>query len=322
VLLLALATLLASPVRADASDDKEVARALYVRGNARFASGDYRGALEDFNGAHRLVRVPTTALGLGKTQMQLGSLIAARDSLRFAADFRPAAGEPASFTTARKEAARLVDALSERIPTLELRVKVEGRGSPRVSVDGEARTVGKAPLELDPGPHRVRIAVAGRPPIERALELRERERHLLEVVVPAPAAAAPGPSAAGAPALPTPSPRLRPGATTFQVSPLVWAGFSVATAGLLVGTVSGILSLESAAEVEGMCSSDQTCPPEAQDAIDRSLTTAHVSTAAFAVGGAGLVVGVTGLFLSGEEPASAGVRPELAPGWLGLRGRF
>jgi hypothetical protein len=64
------------------------------------------------------------------------------------------------------------------------------------------------------------------------------------------------------------------------------------------------------------------CPPSAEADRDRSLTTAHISTASFAVAGVGIAVGIIGLVLDAPYASDSALRVELGPGSLVLRGEL
>ena len=81
------------------------------------------------------------------------------------------------------------------------------------------------------------------------------------------------------------------------LSPLVWVGFGLGGAGLVAGTITGVLALNAASSTEDRCA-DEGCT---QDDIDAEVAVAHVSTVAFAVGGAGIVLGVVGLLVGGDD---------------------
>ena len=67
---------------------------------------------------------------------------------------------------------------------------------------------------------------------------------------------------------------------------------------------------------------DQKCAPDAHNDLDDSLTLAHVSTAMFAIGGAGIALGIVGLALSDFDGEESAVVPLVGPTSIGVRGRF
>ena len=95
-------------------------------------------------------------------------------------------------------------------------------------------------------------------------------------------------------------------------------------AGIIVGSITGAMSLAKRSDLEDKCGGAE-CPPELLQERDDALPIAHVSTAAFAIGGVGLVLGTVGLILdmrSGDDPQGASIEPWIGPTSAGIAGRF
>jgi hypothetical protein len=281
--------------------DKETARELFQTGNERFEAADYRGALEAYEGADAIMRVPTTAYKLARTLAKLGRLTEARDAALRAHRYREQADEPEAYRTARQDAERLSADLRERIPSLT--VKVSGVKDPAtlyVSIDG-ATLAWKSqhlPRRLDPGKHVVRATARGYRAKEMRVTLREREHLRVSIALAAEHDEA---------------------ASAVEVHPLTWVGFGFAVVGIAVGSVTGVVSLNAAAAAKDQCYPDDTCPKSAADDLDRAALSAHFSTASFIIGGVGLAVGVGALvwsFSNNDDKRAI----ELTP--FGVRGRF
>ncbi len=108
------------------------------------------------------------------------------------------------------------------------------------------------------------------------------------------------------------------------VSPLVYVGFGVAGAGLLVGAITGGLSMNQAADLKDRCPGD-VCAPDIEGEVDTMMTLGHVSTASFIIAGIGAGVGLVGLLTGGSDEATeteGSVRPMLGPGFAGVTGTF
>ena len=141
------------------------------------------------------------------------------------------------------------------------------------------------------------------------------------------------PASTASPAQPHPTapqpaghpPPTRPDTTEDSgVSPLTYVGFAVAGAGLVVGVVTGIVHLTETSSLEEECP-DSVCPADKQADIDDAMTIGHVSTASLIVAGAGAILGIVGVAVSGsDEPAKSGLvlRPLVGPGFVGLGGEF
>jgi hypothetical protein len=144
-----------------------------------------------------------------------------------------------------------------------------------------------------------------------------------------------GTAAAGAPPdsvqPPPPAPKIE-AQPHKRVSPLVYAGFGVGGAGLVVGSVTGLLSLARASDAKQFCDGN-ACRPAAQDDRDASLNLAKVSNVSFAIGGVGAAVGLVAWLLLTPRGTGVTVRrqpnvglsevsPLVGDRWLGLAGRF
>ncbi len=299
--------------------DKDTARKLLSDGNDAYAAHDYPKALEAFAGAHALMNLPTTGLGVMRSQEKLGLLVEARDTALAIGRITPRPSEPKAEEDARDEAARMAEALGSRIPTLE--VVVDGVDDPlsyTVLVDGMQvpPAAARLPRKANPGQHQIVVHADGYFDAKAVVALAESQAAHVPVhlerdpswtppaKVVAPAAIAPPPKLVAPP--PPPSPR--------GAHPLLWVGVATAGAGLVVGTVAGVDVLAT----KGDCVKSLTrrCP----------TAVANVSNVGFAVAGAGAILGVVGLALSfghGDAPAkSASVSALIGPGWLGAEGSF
>ena len=193
----------------------------------------------------------------------------------------------------------------------------------RVFVDGKkiGDQLPTKPIVLDPGPHTFRFEHGSAPAIEKKIILAQGQVSRALVVRFTAAKSEPPP-----PPPPDPIPP-DPAVPSTGVSPLVFAGFGVAAAGLISGTVTGILTLSNASTLRENCPNDQ-CMPNNYQGMDDTYALAHVSTASFAVAGAGAVVGLVGLLISGSSSAEpkaqeeAAAQPVLGLGVLGVRGAF
>lgn len=323
--------------------DKETARTLMNEGDKRYASKDFAGALKDYQGAHAIMNVPTTGREVAKAQAALGLLIEARDTC-LGVSRMPAVGnakkEPAAFTKARAECEDLAQSLSPRIPTLRVVVVGPADGTElAVTVDGAKLPAAAAtlPRKVNPGKHVVTASASGW--LEARAEATLAEGGSAEVSVTlerAPVAAAPSVAAApvrppeatapppAAPTKPEP-PATKAEAPRSGTSPLVYVGFGLAGAGVVVGGVTGLLALSKASKAKDVCDGSR-CPPSAQDDIDGSKSMGTISTIAFGVGILGAGVGVYGLLSGKSEPSarvgSVRLTPGVGPGWASVGGSF
>jgi hypothetical protein len=306
--------------------ERETARSLLLSGREKRASGRLDAALEDFEKAHAIMGVPTTALDLGKAQEELGRLVEARTTYLEAARVGPTPREPPAFTRARAEAKRRADALAPRLATLTVHaprgaaLEVDGRELPPASVG--------APIKLNPGRHAVVAKRDGHE--ERAsVTLAEGSSESIELHLPdgdgAKAQAAPtrertsDRSARDSGERPTEAPPRRT-----ETNPLVWVGLGTAVVAGGVGATTGLLAFDTKADVAARCDGGVRCPPSTYDDLDRGERLGTISTVAFVVAGVGAAIMTYGLLYPARSPtATTGQRGE---SWIlgptGVAGTF
>jgi hypothetical protein len=308
---LAVPSLAAEPSAAE----KETARKLVKSGRTKLKSGDVSGAIADLKAAHAIMGVPTTGLALGKAQIEAKQLVEARDTLLSVERIVEAPREPRQFTDAREQAKALAKEIEPRIP--QLQIELEGAKEPaevRVRVDDiEIKSAAlSAPLSLNPGPHVV-VASVGEREKRTEVTLIEGQKESLVLDV----------SGLITEREPTIAPREPPADAAPGTNPLVYIGFGVAGAGVLVGSITGVMALSKKSSVDDECVDDR-CPPSTHDDIDSGRTLGNVSTIAFVVAGVGAGVGIYGLLSGGAEPEAekAGVSPFVGLGSAGVHGRF
>jgi hypothetical protein len=177
----------------------------------------------------------------------------------------------------------------------------------RLEIDGRRRPIGDAPILLDPGNHELRAEGQGAS-AERELTLAAGQELAITLTLES---------------------RPLPGAAIVEdegaPSPLLWTGLAITGVGLVVGSVTGGLSLATLSDVDERCDADRLCPEEARDDVDRARLLAHISTAGFATAGAGAVMALVGLLLPTDDApdeTEARTRPLLGPGFLGIDTRF
>ena len=75
--------------------------------------------------------------------------------------------------------------------------------------------------------------------------------------------------------------------------------------GVGVGTAFGLIALKDKHNLSGSCTSN-VCPSSSRDSVDTAKRSGNISTIAFAVGGAGLVLGTVLYFsIGGASEAQA-----------------
>jgi hypothetical protein len=307
--------------------DKETARSLMDQGDKAFEAKDFNAALKHYSAAHSIMKVPTTGIEVARTQAALGQLIEARELALEIGRGTSQPNEPRAFAKARTEAKNLADSLSPRIPSVQVKVSGVPEGAPvRVVVDGTElpAEAASSPRKVNPGAHTVAVSSPGYSEVTGNVEVKETESKIVEVTLKAAGAAADGASAVSS----SGTPGSDQGTSSGEgggLPALAYVGFGVGAAGLIAGSVTGVLSLSKASSAKDQCE-DNRCPPAAQDDIDSSKSLGTISNIGFIVGGVGIGVGVYALLTGGGDEPATGRRPRVRPrvglGFVGIDGRF
>ncbi len=220
----------------------------------------------------------------------------------------------------RQDCTERLNELQQLLPTLVFEVKNNAGADlidVRVSMDGAplAPRLDGTAIAVDPGPHAFRFEADGLAPLDQQLLVREgdRARHERVVLRPVVVAAPLATDAASKAGRGTPPMRLGS-----------YAAFGVGAAGVLTGTVFGVLALGNKSGLNAHCTGG-TCPASEQTDINGLSTNGAISTVGFGLGIAGLAAG-TVLFLlsrtSDAAPPTAQPTVAFRLGGAGLEGVF
>jgi hypothetical protein len=324
--LLALALALTTPRRAFAapSDDatEDGARAEGEEGLRRFQAGRWREAYESFRAASEKKQAPTLLLYMAHCRLRLNDLRLARKLYREVTRMTIADGAPLQFTTAKSVARQELEKLNARLGAVKVSIVGPPRSSARVVIDGAE--VAEADLDdygLEPGKHTVQASLPNVEPVQR--QVVTEAGHSVEVVLelpvppPPPEPPEPPPAAPPAPALPPkPPPRdlLVPG----------YATIGAGAAGLLVGAITGGVSLSTANAVRSRCTASGHCLASDASSAATAGNLADVSTAAFVVGGVAAAAGAALVIVhvkqhkanADEERAAVSIHVHATGAWL------
>lgn len=243
-----------------------------------------------------------------------------------------------ALTTAKKDgrkdrakvAQKRIDALAPRLPRVRVHVSSKNRrGNGWVEgfkVLRDDVVVGEAQwdeaLPIDPGPHVLSARAINRKPWMAKIEVPPRAE---EIIVEVPELEA------------EPRPDIAHGRTPEKAPPALvrlddrdrgsaqrtvgLVGIGLGTAGVVVGSVFGILSISKASEADDQCAPPdrKLCTPDGKTAGDDAIARGNLSTVGFVVGGI-LLAGGIALYFTAPTPGSPTVA--VGPGTLGLRARF
>ncbi len=285
-------TATAQPQPSPAEDPrKTAARALADAGKERFDAGDYAGAIEALQDAEKYFPAPTMTRLRAMAHEKLGQLKRAQLLCEQAAGQALPSDAPDVFPRAQEDCKKLAADLDKRIPRVRISLLRAPAGT-RVTVDGrELDAVALANrVRLDPGKHTIVAQAPGQPPIEREIDLAERA---VQGVIFDLSPAAAEPSRVSVEEETEPTSRL--------LAPAI--AFGIGGAGIVVGAVTGAMTLARAGEIRDLCGGGSVCPESQRAKVDLEGAKAvgYVSTAAFALAGVGAAVGVVLLLIPGDK---------------------
>ncbi|HVY29902.1 MAG TPA: hypothetical protein VHB79_25255 [Polyangiaceae bacterium] len=268
---------------------------LFDEGRDALQRGELDIACAKFQESNRLDAAIGTTFNLANCEEQRGRLATAWVL------FRQVAGRMKPDDPRLAVANERIATLDRRVPRLTLAVTSSTPAGTRARVDDlelSGASLGSA-IPLDPGPHQVVIRSPGQAPRSSSIKLEAGET----VTIPLD------------PAQPSASPREataheHPSFLGMSRQQALWVAGGLGAAGLVIGTVAGVVGLNAQAVGNENCSDvTKTCSQSGYDANQRAKSMATVSTIGFVVG----VVGIgaaTYVFLavpSSDSPRTAAV---------------
>jgi hypothetical protein len=320
-----LAALVASssiPARADGvlpatatPVQREQAQARFARGKELLGKKQYEAALAEFRASHEIVASPNTRLELARCLRAMGKLVAAYAELgRAAVEAKELVGQDnryqRAFDSASSERAEIEPQLGFATLTIQ-----NATDDTKVIVGGEElrRAAWGEPTPIVAGDTEVAVETSGHATVKRTLTLAAGQKTSLAIDAlsgdPAPA-----------PPAPPVAPPAEGGASPLRVAAYVAGGVGVA--GLATFTIAGLMAHSTYDDLNRACQGGP-CPPDKTGEISSGKTQQTIANVGLIVGIAGVAAGVT-LFVLSPSKASPGPTTGvvMAPGWLGVHGRF
>ncbi|HUS66810.1 MAG TPA: hypothetical protein VMZ28_19870 [Kofleriaceae bacterium] len=280
VLLAALAAL-ARPARAESASAKEV-RAHYDRGMARYAVGDFEGAIGSFKQAYELSRAPGFLFNLAQASRLARKHADALHFYRTYLRLRPNAAN-------KRDVQAFIAQLEPVVAREAAAIRVEPAPAPAVAVETPATAPAPEPEPVraerrpDPSPARVDLV--------------------------APPSRAPPKAGGASPAL-APAYRRNEGRRAMMIGGAVTAAVGVAA--LAAGIAFGVSASSAQQKVDDLAAGRGTWSAASQQIYDDGRRDANVATALYAAGGALAGVG-TVLAIVGWRRGVAQRRYSLTP---------
>jgi hypothetical protein len=306
---LTASALLIGPVaRADVSaSDRETARSMMSEGRELRDKGDLKGALQRFKTADSLMHVPTTGLEVAKTQVALGLLLEARDTVAAIRKYPQGPNDPAPFVDARNKADDLDTGVESKIPSITITVGGTAEGeTPAVSIDGASvpSSVAGLPRKVDPGHHTL-TAKGQSGEATQEIDVAEGEKKQVQLVLSTGGEATP---AGGGGETTPPKEPSGPDNRVHGPTTLTYISGGAGAAGIIVGAITGILSLSSTSKLKGECTNKVCSTSSAQSDYSSANSMATISDIGFIVGIVGAGVAVATLIVGHDASAEAPAR--------------
>ena len=333
--------------------ERATARDAAQAGHDAFDAGQYDKAIDQFSRAEQLVHAPTHLLYLARAQTKLGKLVAAHETYLRITRETLAPKAPKAFVDAQTAAAAEQPAVDARLPSITVLVKGSAASSASIEMDGTALPSAMIgiPLPADPGQHTFRASAPAAASDPVTVTVAEGAKQSVTLTLHAAAAAPP----TAAPAVTAPSASAAATATATSSEPpsvdsshsgasglrvASYVSFGVGAVGLGIGTAFLLKSGTTRSDANKLfdtCNKNSVlgkCPPNGPeaDAINSKDADAdsqrNLGVAALAVGGAGVVAGITFLILDAghhsndARSSTPHITPVIGLGTLGAAGTF
>ncbi len=302
--------------------------ALADEGVVAYEDGNYPTAVAKLASAYQSLRAPSVGLWLGRALVMTGKLVEAAAILHEVQQLSPEVGKAEVQKRAQLDAAGDEAALLLRLPKLTLQFRNPVPDKTMVYIDGrdiELKRLAE-PQPVNPGQHGVTLDCSTGSRI-MTVTLNEGEAKWVPLEC-APPTAMPksaldhsiAPNSLGA----TTSPESdRPKRDSRGANIATWATLGLGAAGLVFGSVSGVVALSKKGDLNDRGCHDERCPASVPRGDVESLNDwRHVSTAGFLLGSIGVAAGAT-LWLTAPKNPNAG-RAALTVGLqsLAFKGEF
>ena len=298
--------------RAEESDagTRMAARELAMAGAEAFDKQDFATALDRFQRAESLYKVPSIAVMVARCYARTGRLVEAVDKYEETLRMPLDAAAPEAFQRAVADATAEVETERARVARIELRLPAEPPAGVEVTLDQKAvpTALWGVPMPVNPGVHRVAAHAPGKAPYSYELTLAEGGHEVVEIALSA--------SAATLPVAETASDG--PAPATRHISTLtiaLWAGGGVA---LATGAVTGVVALNRKSSLDQECKPG--CPPSMSSDLDSFRINRTLSYLGFGIGLAAAGAGTYLLLHEGSSGRKVGAL--VLPGGAAVTGTF
>jgi len=287
----------------EASDaQKQEAGDKYAEGTRYFTAGQFDQAYRSFKASYGVVASPNSHLMMARALAEMGKTAEAYNELAVVEKrARQAAASDPKYQATAEKAAELQNELAPKVARVRFNVigGDDGGGAGAVSVDGVEvpREHWSAARAYEPGSHSIEGSFAGAVRRTITVQMLAGDEQTVDVDVREQGAAGPVPVSPHHPAQPgdssDPGTDDSTGSGGGVLMPLATAAAGVGVAGFVMFAIAGSMNQSTFDDVESRCTSDNRCPPEVQDDIDKGETLQTVANVGLIIGAVGIVTGVT-----------------------------
>jgi len=307
--------------------ERAAARTIGYQGLDAYKQGNYPLALEKFSRAYEVLKVPTLGLWTARALAKQGRLVEAAERYLELTRIEISGGDEQLQHQAQATAAKERQALMPRIAGLTIQLRGVKPEQAQITLDGKevpSAFVGEQ-QPVDPGEHQIKVQ-AGDQEVEKSATLGEGDKQVLVIELEPIAATAESPGK------PAPMSGVskgnrgepgEPGGRPWQKT-ATWISLGVGGAGLILGSVTGVMALGKRKSLDDSGCVNHVCPDDQQDNVDSYNRLRTFSTVGFIAGGVGLAAAGT-LFLTAPKGANDGkdqVTAWVGVGSAGLSARF
>ncbi len=311
----------------DSATETGAARTLAVDGLKLAQAGKCDEAAPKLERAEKLHHSAIVLSRLGECNVSLGKLVEGSEQLRKVLREPLPANPTPALSKAYEHAQAALDSARPRIGGLTVSLGGAAPQGTRLTVDGKEvpATLVDTELPADPGDHTIEASAPGYLKASAHVSLGNADKKTVSLKLDAdPNAPAPTPEAApavaGANSAPangdeTPAAQSSANANAATSSPpaphespnhaAAYVAWGMGVVGVGVGSAFGLIAMKDKHDLTSRCGSN-ACGADSSSSLDSAKRAGNISTIAFGVGGAGLVLGTVLFFTVGNPSERAG----------------
>ena len=267
--------------------------ALYEQGQSAFEAGRFEEARSKFVSVWEQRKSYDVAAVLAQAELHLGRNGDAARHLAYAVAHFPVSAS----TDVRKKIEAAFEEVRGKVATL----KVEASpASAALKINGRAHAEAERAeaIFVEPGQVTIELSADGYQPAKQTVDVKKGETREVKLAL---------------------VPEAKPAERSF-LGPGI--AFGVGGAGLVLGAITGGVSLAQYGDVKTACGGGTTCPEAQRGNIESGKALAHVATVGFAIAAVGAAAGVTLLLVPIGGKGTTQARISVGPGSVSVKGAF